>query len=63
LYDEHGASLGTVPVVDVNPTEPVLLETEISPNKKSARLSLHLEDNTGVDRGSLQEVTVGESLK
>jgi hypothetical protein len=63
LYDEHGGTLGTMLVVDVNPTEPVLLETEISPNKKIARLSLHLEDNTGVDRGSLQEVTVGESSK
>lgn len=59
LYDEHGANLGTVPVVEVNPAEPVLLETEIAPSGKPTRLSLHLEDTNGVDRGSLQEVPVG----
>lgn len=59
FYDEHGRSLGTVPVVDVNPAEPVTLETEISPAGKPARVSLHLEDEKGLDRGSLQEVRVG----
>jgi hypothetical protein len=59
FYSEHGGSLGTMPVVEVNPTEPVSLETEITPNGKPARLSLHLEDANGVDRGSLQEVQVG----
>jgi len=58
LYNEHGASLGTIPVVDVNPAEPVMLETEIAPQGKPARLSLHLDDSNGVDRGSLQEVQV-----
>ena len=59
FYDEHGRSLGTLPVVDVNPTEPVSLDAEIVPPGKTARLSLHLEDEHGVDRGSLQEVRVG----
>jgi len=59
FYDEHGRSLGTVPVVDVNPAEPVTLDTEISPAGKPARVSLHLEDEKGLDRGSLQEVRVG----
>ena len=59
FYNEHGASLGTMPVVDVDPAEPVSLETEISPHGKPTRLSLHLEDGSGVDRGSLQEVQVG----
>ncbi len=59
FYDEHGASLGTVPVVDVNPVEPVSLEVEISPSGKPGRISLHLEDSNGVDRGSLGEVPVG----
>jgi hypothetical protein len=61
FYNEHGASLGTMPVVDVNPAESVSLEAEIVPNAKPARLSLHLEDSNGVDRGSLQEVQVGEN--
>jgi hypothetical protein len=58
LYDEHGESLGTVHVIDVNPTEPVSLDAEISPNAKTARLSLHLEDSNGLDRGPLQEVQI-----
>jgi hypothetical protein len=59
FYDEHGRSLGSVPVVDVSPTEPVSLDVEIVPPGKPGRLSLHLEDDHGVDRGSLQEVRVG----
>lgn len=61
LYDEHGANLGMMPVLDVSPTEAVSLDQEISCPEKTARLSLHLDSN-GVDRGSLQEVRVeGES--
>jgi hypothetical protein len=59
FYDEHGRNLGTLPIMDVNPTEPVSVEAEIVPPGKPARLSLHLEDEHGVDRGSLQEVRVG----
>jgi hypothetical protein len=61
LYDDHGASLGTMPIVDANPAEAVSLDQEISCPDKVVRLSLHLESD-GVDRGSLQEVRVqGES--
>ncbi len=56
FYDQHGSMLGTMPIVDVNPDEPVSLETEIAPPGKPARLSLHLIDQNGVDRGALQEV-------
>jgi hypothetical protein len=59
FYNEHGASLGTSPVADVNPKEPVTLEMEITPPGNTARLSLHLEDENGTDRGALQEVRVG----
>jgi len=58
LYDEHGASLGSLPVVNVSPAELVSLATEIPSNEKAARLSLHLQDENGVDRGSLQEVPI-----
>ena len=65
LYNEHGEQLDSVPVKDVDPVELVELETEIVPSEKAARISLHVEDGTGLDRGSLQEVPVGtgESLK
>jgi hypothetical protein len=59
FYNEHGASLGTMPVADVDPAEPVSLDVEIAPPGKPGRVSLHLEDSNGMDRGSLQEVPVG----
>ncbi len=58
LYNQHGALLGTTPIASVNPTEAVSLETEIAPSEKPARLSLHLEDEKGLDRGDLQEVRI-----
>ena len=59
LYNEHGALLDSVPVKEVDPVEMVGLETEIAPSEKTTRISLHVEDWNGVDRGSLQEVPVG----
>ena len=58
FYDEHGYSVGTVPILDVDPSTMVSLETEILAPAKSARLSLHLVDETGLDRGAFQEVKV-----
>jgi hypothetical protein len=65
LYDQQGASVGTIAGADVSPTELVTLQTEISADTKAARLSLHLVDANGVDRGSLGEVPVSpmEKLK
>ena len=59
LYNEHGSLLATVPLGNVTPTEAVLLETEVTSSEKPARISLHLEDYNGLDRGALQEVRVG----
>ena len=58
LYNEHGAALGTMPIADVDPTELVTVDKELAPSQKPARLSLHLEDQNGIDRGSLQEIRV-----
>ncbi len=58
FYDEHGGQLESVPVADADPVELVSLETEITAPAKAARVSLHLEDWNGLDRGSLQEVPV-----
>ncbi len=60
LYDEHGASVGVMPLTKVDPAELVGLETELTPSAKPSRISLHLEDSNGLDRGSLQEVRVEE---
>jgi hypothetical protein len=58
FYGEHGRSSASMAVAQVSPTEPVLLDTEIDPQGKPARLSLHLEDSNGVDRGAFDEVEV-----
>lgn len=58
FYDEHGASLGSVPVANADPVELVTLESEIAPPGKPGRVSLHLEDSNGLDRGALGEVRV-----
>jgi hypothetical protein len=58
FYDEHGRIVGAMPILDVSPADAVSLETEIAPPGKPARVSLHLEDEHGVDRGSLEEVRI-----
>ncbi|MGB8655099.1 MAG: hypothetical protein WCD23_11340, partial [Candidatus Acidiferrales bacterium] len=59
FYDERGSSLGTTRVAAVTPAELVDLQTEVAPNGKAARVALHLVDQSGVDRGALQEVPIG----
>ena len=58
LYSENGAFLGTMPLANVDPTEAVSIDTELAPIEKPSRLSIHLEDANGVDRGALQEVRI-----
>ena len=58
FYDEHGRSLGTVPVAEATPAEPVEMQKEVTPAGKATRVSIHLIDDNGVDRGALQEVQV-----
>lgn len=58
FYDEHGGSLGSMPVTNVDPTQAVTLEQELIPPGKPGRVSLHLEDSNGVDRGALQEIRI-----
>lgn len=58
LYDEHGHRAQVVPVAAVSPNEPVSLDTEVAMPARCSRLSIHLIDDNGVDRGMLQEVQV-----
>jgi hypothetical protein len=59
FYDEHGSAVGSTRVADVKPTEAVELQAEVVPPAKPARVSLHLEDENGLDRGPLQEIRIG----
>jgi hypothetical protein len=58
FYNEHGSMTGTLPLGEVTPTKLVALDTEIVLQGNPARVSLHLEDQDGLDRGALQEVSI-----
>lgn len=58
FYDEHGSSTGTLPLADISPTDLAVLDMETGPQGKPTRVSLHLEDQGGLDRGALQEVPI-----
>ncbi|HWF92423.1 MAG TPA: hypothetical protein VN684_09070 [Terriglobales bacterium] len=58
FYNEHGSSIANLPVADVTPTELVKLNADIATPGKPARVSLHLEDQNGLDRGALGEIPV-----
>ena len=58
FYDDHGRPVGVMQVAEVTPTEAVALQSEITPPEKCARVSLHLIDEAGIDRGALHEVLV-----
>lgn len=58
LYNQHGSMIATLPVADVTPNKLAAVNFETSPPENPARVSLHLEDSTGLDRGALQEVSI-----
>ena len=57
-YDLAGTRLASSEVMKVAPLEPVSLEETIAAPPSSVRVSLHLVDSRGSDRGSLGEVFV-----
>ena len=62
LYGEHGRPIGETPVMDVNPSEQVTLDKEIAAPGKCSRLSLHLIDDEGIDRGAVQELRLTDQV-
>jgi hypothetical protein len=58
LYDEGGLGVSEVPLEAVRPQDPIALHQAIDAAKNIARVSLHLIDSSGVDRGALGEVFV-----
>jgi hypothetical protein len=59
FYDGRGSRTATLTVAEVTPTNLVVLDAQTAPPGKPARVSLHLEDESGLDRGLLQEVSIG----
>ena len=57
-YDSRGLRLGTAAVQEVNPLEMVTLQTTVQAPADTARVSLHVIDRQGSDRGPLGEAVV-----
>jgi hypothetical protein len=58
LYDEGGLRTSEVSLQAVQPQDPVTLHQSIAAGRNIARVSIHLIDSSGVDRGALGEVTI-----
>jgi hypothetical protein len=58
LYDGHGSAMGTRPLDAVEPKNLLNLHATLPDAAKVGRVSLHVVDNNGLDRGSLGEVPV-----
>ena len=61
FYDKEGARLGARPLGSVTPTELVALQRTTQTPADTARVSLHLIDRLGTDRGALGEVAVSSA--
>lgn len=64
FYDARGTALGTQPLADADPRKLSSLQLVVTPPGRAGRVSLHLLDQGGLDRGALGEVRVvvsGES--
>ncbi len=55
LYDNGGLAIGEVSLESVRPQDPITLHQAIPAAKKVVRVSLHLIDSKGLDRGALGE--------
>ena len=58
FYDARGGQLGTQSVAEVDPKNQVVLQITLNDPGQSGRVSLHLQDANGMDRGALGEVSV-----
>jgi len=58
LYDHGGVETEEVSLQSVQPQDPVQLSQTITPTKNVTRVSVHLIDSSGLDRGALGEVVV-----
>jgi hypothetical protein len=60
VYDAGGVALKPADVMKVDPLEAVSLDTVVPLPPEAARVSLHLVDEHGLDRGSLGEVEIAK---
>jgi hypothetical protein len=58
VLDPRGAEIAVVDLQAVDPADPVELDQTISVAEPADRVSVHLSDQQGVDRGSLGEAKI-----
>lgn len=58
LFDIRGVRTGIVPLQSVTPLDIVEVRKEIPASPATARISIHLIDEQGIDRGSLGEASI-----
>jgi hypothetical protein len=58
FYGEGGESLGTVKFLDINPLAPLRLNSTLNAPVDTHRVSIHVVDIHGVDRGPLGEAII-----
>jgi hypothetical protein len=61
FYDGHGMAMGTKAILQVDPRNAVVLQTVVEGPEQTGRISVHLEEANGLDRGALGEVVVESS--
>jgi hypothetical protein len=62
LYDMKNATVGVVTLQPVNPLETLEVRKEILADPSVARVSIHLVDDHGIDRGSLSDAPIAEAV-
>jgi len=60
VYDARGVAIKTIDIAKADPLEAVSLDTVVSVPPEAAKVSLHLVDEQGLDRGSLGVVEVAK---
>jgi hypothetical protein len=58
FYNRGGEAIGTAPAGDVTPLQPLKLQATLQAPSETARVSLHVVDAQGLDRGPLGEAFV-----
>src|SRR5579863_543088 len=58
FYDQHGTAIGTQVVADADPRNMLELQSAVPDPGRAGRVSLHLVDANGVDRGALGETAM-----
>ena len=58
IFDLHGVESNVVEVENVDPLQPVELNKTISASPGATRVTIHLNDEQGIDRGSLGEAEI-----